>query len=171
MSTSMSTSMSTVMNAATHAPEPRIKNAVFLLPDVLPALLAVNKAASPEGLPIVTIKLIHLRASQINGCAVCCDMHARELKHEGVPDKNINTVAAWREAPWFTPQERAALALTEALTRLADRPDTVTDEIWNEAARLFEEKELMAIVVQISLINVFNRINCATRQIAGAWKG
>jgi AhpD family alkylhydroperoxidase len=165
--------MTTTMNTAAkaHAPEPRIKNAVFLLPDVLPALLAVNKAASPEGLPIVTIKLIHLRASQINGCAVCCDMHARELKKEGEADKRIHTVAAWREAPWFTPQERAALALTEALTRLADRPEAVTDEIWNEAARVFEEKELMAIVVQISLINVFNRINCATRQIAGAWPG
>jgi AhpD family alkylhydroperoxidase len=155
--------------AQTHTLEPRIKNAVFVLPDVLPALLAVNKAAG--GLPSVINKLIHLRASQINGCAVCCDMHARELKQEGEPDKRIHTVAAWREAPWFTPQERAALALTEALTRLADRPEAVTDEIWNEAARLFEEKELMAIVVQISLINVFNRINCATRQVAGAWKG
>ncbi len=154
-----------------HTLEPRIKNAVFLLPDVLPALLAVNKAASPEGLAPVVTKLIHLRASQINGCTVCCDMHARELKTAGEPDKKTHTVAAWREAPWFTPQERAALALTEALTRLADRPDAVTDEIWNEAARVFDEKELMAVVVQISLINVFNRINCATRQIAGAWKG
>ena len=92
--------MSTVMSAVTeaHTLEPRIKNAVFLLPDVLPALLAVNKAASPEGLPPVTIKLIHLRASQINGCAVCCDMHARELKTAGEPDKKIHTVAAWREA-------------------------------------------------------------------------
>ena len=155
--------------AESHTLEPRIKNAVFLLPDVLPALLSVNKATAEAGLPAAIDKLIHLRASQINGCSVCCDMHARELKHEGAPDKKIHTVAAWREAPWFTPQERAALALTEALTRLADRPDAVSDEIWNEAARVFDEKELMAIVVQISLINVFNRINCATRQIAGAW--
>ena len=153
----------------THTLEPRLKNAIYLLPDVLPALLAVNKAASPEGLPLVLLKLVHLRASQINGCGVCCDMHARELKKEGEPDKRINTVAAWRETPWFSPQERAALALTEALTRIADRPEAVTDEIWNEAARVFDEKELMALVVQIGLINVFNRINCATRQIAGAW--
>jgi AhpD family alkylhydroperoxidase len=149
----------------------RLKSPVFVLPDVLPALLAVDKAATTEGLSSVTRKLVHLRASQINGCGVCVDMHAKELKKAKESDERIFAVAAWRDTPYFTPAERAALDLTEAVTRLSDPADPVPDNVWNEAARHYEERDLAALVVQIALINAFNRINCATRQIAGAWKG
>lgn len=147
----------------------RMKNPLIVLPGALNGLMEVDKAASPEGLPFALRKLVHLRASQINGCGVCTDMHARELKKAGEQDKRLHTLAAWRETPWFTDAERAALALTEAVTRIADRGDAVPDEVWAEAARHFDETELAALVLQISLINTFNRINAATRQIAGAW--
>jgi AhpD family alkylhydroperoxidase len=146
----------------------RIKNPVVVIPDVLQALLALDKAATNDGVPYVTRKLVHLRASQINGCSVCVDMHARELKKAGEKDNRIFAAAAWRETPYFTDPERAALALTEAVTRIADRSDAVSDEVWNEAARHYDETALAALVVQIGLINVFNRINAATRQVVGA---
>lgn len=146
----------------------RIKNAVTLFPDVVQAMLAVDKATS--GIDYVTRKLVHLRASQINGCSVCVDMHAKELKKVGVTDERIFAVGAWRETPYFSEAERAALALTEAATRLSDRSDPVPDDIWNEAARHYDEPALGALVVQIALINFWNRLNAATRQIAGQWK-
>jgi AhpD family alkylhydroperoxidase len=146
----------------------RMKNPVFVIPGVLKALQALNKATADENLPDVTRKLVHLRASQINGCSVCVDMHARELREAGEEDSRIFAVAAWRETPYYTGPERAALALTEAITRIADRPDPVPDEIWDEAARHYDETSLAALVVQIGLINVFNRINASTRQMAGA---
>ena len=121
------------------------------------------------GVPHVTRKLVHLRASQINGCSVCVDMHARELKKAGETDERIFAVAAWRETPYFTDAERAALALTEAVTRLSDRPDPVPDEVWDEAARHYDEPALAALIIPIALINVWNRLNAATRQVAGQW--
>ncbi len=146
----------------------RMKNPLVVLPDALKALLAMNKAATDDGLPDTTRKLVHLRASQINGCSVCVDMHARELKQSGEKDERIFAVAAWRETPYFTDAERAALALTEATTRLSDQGDAVSDAVWDEAARHYDEGALAALVLQIALINAFNRINAATRQIAGA---
>ena len=146
----------------------RIKNPVFLIPDALKALLALDKSSEHEGLPYVTRKLVHLRASQINSCSICVDMHARELKKVGEGDNRIFTVAAWRETPYFTEPERAALALTEAVTRIADRPEAVSDEVWDEAARHYDDQALAALVIQIGLINVFNRVNAATRQVVGA---
>ncbi len=115
----------------------------MVLPEAMKALLALSKATHGSGVPAKTIHLVHLRASQINGCAVCVEMHAnaRERK-SGDTDQRLHLVAAWREAPYFTDAERAALALTEALTRVADRPEAVTDEIWNEAARHYDERAL-----------------------------
>ena len=146
----------------------RMKNAVMLFPDVLQAMLAVDKATS--GIDFVTRKLVHLRASQINGCGVCVDMHAKELKKAGVTDERIFAVGAWRETPYFSEAERAALALAEAATRLNDKTDPVPDEIWDEATRHYDEPALGALVVQIALINFWNRLNATTRQIAGQWK-
>ena len=145
----------------------RMKNPLIVLPDALKALLAVDKSTEKADVSYVMRKLVHLRASQINGCSVCVDMHARELRKANETDERIFAVAAWREAPYFTDAERAALALTEAATRLSDRPDPVPDEVWDEAARHFDEPALAALVVQIGLINAFNRINAATRQVAG----
>jgi AhpD family alkylhydroperoxidase len=147
----------------------RMTNPIMVLPDALKALLALDKATANDDVSYVTRKLVHLRASQINGCSVCVDMHAHELKKAGESDKRIFAVGAWREAPYFTDAERAALALAEATTRLADREDPVPDKVWDEAARHYDEEALSALVIQIALINVFNRINAATRQIAGQW--
>jgi len=119
--------------------------------------------------PRTTINLVQLRASQINGCSVCVDMHARDMKRAGETDERLFAVAAWRDAPYFTDAERAALALAEALTRLDDRADAVPDDVWNEAARHYDERELSALLLSIALINVWNRLNVATRQVAGEW--
>ena len=147
----------------------RMKNPVVVYPDALQALLALDKVATSDDLPFVTRKLVHLRASQINGCGFCTNMHSGELKKAGQKDERLFTVASWREAPWFTDSERAALALTEALTRIADNPDGVPDAVWDEAARHYDAKALAALILQIGLINTFNRINVAIRQPAGAW--
>lgn len=147
----------------------RMKSPAYVLPEALEALLALNKASEHPDLPAVTRKLVHLRASQINGCGVCVDMHAQELKTAGESDKRIFAVGAWRETPYFTDAERAALNLAEYLTRAADTPDAVPDHVWNEAARHYEEKPLAALIFQIGLINTFNRMNLAVKQVAGAW--
>ena len=147
----------------------RMKNPLMLVPDALKAMLALDKSTANDNLPDITRKLVHLRASQINGCSVCVDMHAHELKKAGDTDKRIFALAAWRETPYFNDAERAALALTEATTRLADRSDAVPDDVWNEAARHYDEPALAALVLQIALINAFNRVNAATRQVAGQW--
>jgi len=147
----------------------RMKNPVFILPDAMKAILALNKSAEPDSLPLATRKLVHLRASQINGCSVCVDMHSKELKQAGESDERIFAVGAWREAPFYSDAERAALALTEAVTRLSDLPDPVPDAIWEEAARHYDERGLAALVIQIAAINAWNRINAATRQVAGQW--
>ncbi len=147
----------------------RMANPALSVPGAFDAMRALAKAAGQGGLPEVTAGLVHLRASQINGCSVCVQMHARDLKDRGESDERIWGVAAWREAPFFTDAERAALALTEAVTRLSDQADPVPDEIYAEAARHFEEPVLACLILHISLINAWNRLNAATRQVAGVW--
>lgn len=151
--------------------QPRMTHVVGLVPDAFKAMLALSKAAENDALSTTTRFMVHLRASQINGCSFCAEMHSRELKEAGESDERVWTVAAWREAPYFTEAERAALELTEALTRLADRPDPVPDEIWNEAASHYDETSLAALTIEIASINVWNRFNVATRQPAGAGLG
>lgn len=148
--------------------KPRMRNPVALIPDAMRALQAVSRAASGRGVPRRTLELVHLRASQINGCGFCLDMHARNLKEAGESDERLFAVAAWREAPYFTAAERAALALAEAATRLSDRADPVPNDVWDEAARHYDEAGLAALVLAIAAINAWNRINVTTRQIAGA---
>jgi AhpD family alkylhydroperoxidase len=145
----------------------RIQSPALLLPGVMEALRSLSESIRDAGVPDTTHYLMHLRASQINGCSVCVDMHSRELVHAGEPAERINTVAAWREVSYFTDAERAALALTEATTRLADHPDAVSDEIWDEAARHHSEPQLAALVASIAAINAWNRLNAATRQPSG----
>jgi AhpD family alkylhydroperoxidase len=151
--------------------QPRIDNLAQTVPvpDAIQALLKLGNATQQAGLPATTHYLLELRASQINGCSICVDMHSRELKAAGEPDERIFTVAAWRETPYVTDAERAALALTEAVTRLADRPDPVPAEVWDEAARHYDETQLAVLVISIATINTWNRINAATRQITGEW--
>ncbi|MGH6991853.1 MAG: carboxymuconolactone decarboxylase family protein [Caulobacteraceae bacterium] len=146
----------------------RMRNPVTVLPKAMQALFALGKAAEVPGIPATIHKLVQLRASQINGCGFCVDMHARELEEMGESSRRINAVAAWRDAPFFTEQERAALALGEAMTRIADRPDPVSDEVWSAASKHFDEEAISALMVSIALINVWNRLNVAIHQEAGA---
>ena len=147
----------------------RMSNIAMIVPDAMKALQALGKSAEQGGVPPKTIGLVQLRASQINGCSVCVDLHPRFMKQAGETDERLFAVAAWRDAPYFTDAERAALALAESLTRLSDRPDPVPDDVWNEAARHYDEQGLAALVIAIATINVWNRLNAATRQVAGEW--
>jgi AhpD family alkylhydroperoxidase len=149
----------------------RIDNPAVTVPGALKALQAIADAAKQADIPETTLYLIELRASQINSCGVCVDIHSRELKHAGEPDERINTVAVWRDVSYFTEAERAALALTEAATRLADRPDPVPDDVWDDAARHYDEAQLAALVLAIAAINTWNRLNVTTRQVGGEWVG
>ncbi|MDK4702823.1 carboxymuconolactone decarboxylase family protein [Rhizobium sp. CNPSo 4062] len=146
----------------------RMKNPVLVLPETLQALLAVSNSIKDRGLSENIMDLVHLRISQINGCSVCTDMGFRKLQKAGETMERIVGVSAWREMPYFSDAERAALALGEAVTRLADRPDAVTDEIWNEATRHYDEKALSALIIAIAIDNVWNRLNSTVRQQAGA---
>ncbi len=147
----------------------RMTNPAITVPGAMEAVQKLGAAVRRAGVPASTLYLIEMRASQINGCSVCLDMHSRELKAAGEPDERIFMVGAWREAPYYSDAERAALALTEAATRLADRSDPVPDEVWEEAARHYDESQLAGLVVAIAAINAWNRINAATRQITGEW--
>jgi AhpD family alkylhydroperoxidase len=139
------------------------------VPGALDAFRALGASATAAGIPDITLYLVQLRASQINGCSVCVDLHSRELEHAGERPAHIFAVAAWRESTYFDEAERAALALTEAATRLADRSDAVPDEVWDEAARHYDEAQLAALVIAIATINAFNRVNAMTRQPSGEW--
>ena len=145
----------------------RMNNPAAVLPDAMTAINALYKAAHSAGVAPATLELVHLRASQINGCSACVDSGARSAKKNGETDERLFAVAAWRETDYFTGAERAALALAEAATRLADRADAVPDEIWADAAKHFNEQELAPIVLWIATTNFFNRLNATTRQPAG----
>jgi AhpD family alkylhydroperoxidase len=147
----------------------RINNPVMSIPGALDGIRDFGMSARTTGVSEETLALVQLRASQINGCAVCADMHSRELEIMGCSSERLHTLAAWRETPYFSDAERAALALTEAATRIADNPDSVSDEIWDEAARHYSEQELGGLVVSIAAINAFNRLNATTRQPTGPW--
>jgi AhpD family alkylhydroperoxidase len=149
----------------------RIDNPALAVPGALQALQGIANAVKQADIPETTLYLVELRASQINSCGVCVDIHSRELKHAGEPDERINTVAVWRDVSYFTEAERAALALTEAATRLADRPDPVQDHVWDDAARHYDDAQLAALVLAIASINAWNRLNVTTRQITGEWVG
>jgi AhpD family alkylhydroperoxidase len=149
--------------------EPRMSHPVFLVPAAMKALAAYGQAAKGLGVPVATLELAHLRASQINGCSVCVELHGTALKKEGESDERLLTVAAWRDAPYFTDAERAALDLAEAVTRVADRGDPVTDDVWAEVTRHYDEQGICALLIAITGVNVWNRLNAATHQVAGAW--
>ena len=149
----------------------RMTNPAMVFPNAMRGLLALGKSAKKAGVPPWTVLLVHLRASQINGCSYCVEMHSRELRQAGETDERIFAVAAWREAPYFTDAERAALALAEEATRLSDRADPVPDEIWEEAARHYDEPALAVLIIEIVLINAWNRLTVITRQPAGSGPG
>ncbi|QVQ55150.1 carboxymuconolactone decarboxylase family protein [Spiractinospora alimapuensis] len=130
-------------------------------------IFATEKYLDESALPHTVLELVKIRASQINGCGYCVDMHSRDAKKAGETDERLFTVAAWRETEYFTDAERAALTLTEAVTRMADTPDPVPDDVWNEAARHFDEESLSALVLTIAQINLLNRIAVPLHKTAG----
>jgi AhpD family alkylhydroperoxidase len=147
----------------------RMKNPAMILSEAGPGIQALISAVHQGGVSRTTLDLVHLRVSQINGCTACVEGGSCSAESAGETAERLFAVAAWRDAPYFTAAERAALALGEAATRLADRADAVPDEVWNEAARHYGEKELAALVLWIALSNLFNRINVSTRQAPGGW--
>jgi AhpD family alkylhydroperoxidase len=155
-------------NIGTMTP-PRIQNPASILADAGPGIQALIRAAHQGGVPRKTLELVHLRVSQINGCSACVDSSSRAALKSGETQERLLAVSAWRHGPYFTEAERAALALAEDVTRLADRPDAVPDEVWSGAARHYDEKGLAALVLWIAVSNLFNRFNVSTRQPVGAW--
>ncbi|WP_067486430.1 carboxymuconolactone decarboxylase family protein [Actinomadura hibisca] len=131
-------------------------------------LLDVETFLGGTEVPKRTLELVKLRVSQINGCGLCVDMHSHDAKRGGETDERLWSVAAWREASWYTDEERAALALAEAATRIADNGAGVPDEVWDQAADHYGEKELAALIMAIATINAWNRIHVTIRTPAGA---
>jgi AhpD family alkylhydroperoxidase len=141
-------------------------NPALTLDGALPALQGITKAVSRVPLD-VSLELLALRAGQINGCSVCVDMHAKAARRQGESEERVFAVGAWRDAPFFSDAERAALELTEAITRIADRPDPIPDAVYDAAAEHFDEQQLGAIILTIAATNLWNRVNLATRQVSG----
>ena len=149
---------------------PRIPNPVYTVKGALEAIHALGAAIGKIGLDPMLIELLNQRASQINGCSVCLEGHGRILRKGGESDARLDSLAGWRDSPHFSAAERTALALTEAMTRMADAPHAVSDEIWDAAAQHFSPEELAGLVLSIAGINLFNRINVATGQVGGSWQ-
>jgi AhpD family alkylhydroperoxidase len=143
---------------------PRMTQPVYVLEDALPALQAVGKAVSRARVPI-NLEFVSLRASQINGCSWCVDMHAKALREAGESEERVYGIGAWRELPYYSDAERAALALTEAATRIADTSEPVPDAIYDAAAEHFDERQMAGLVLAIAQINLWNRLNVVTRQV------
>ena len=149
--------------------EPRTStHPIFALPGALPAMQQLHQSAADAGVDPALRELIALRVSQINGCGFCVHMHSRDLRKAGEADERIDTVAAFRESPWFSDAERAALALAEAVTRVADRSEPVPDDLWAEATAHWDETQVAAILLSAAATGVWNRLNAAVRQPAGA---
>jgi AhpD family alkylhydroperoxidase len=148
-----------------------MSNPATVIPDAMKAVLGLWKASKKGGVPETTLELVHLRASQVNGCGACVVSGSESARKNGVTDEQVFAVAAWRDTPYFTDAERAALALAESVTRLSDRPDPVPDDVWAEAAKHYDDQGMAALLLAIATTNVFNRLNAATRQVAGSWGG
>jgi AhpD family alkylhydroperoxidase len=145
----------------------RVKNPASVLPGAMEGIQTLTASAFKSSAPAEVLHLVHLRASQINGCSACVDGGIKHAKAAGVADDRLHMVAAWREAPIFSDAERAALTLAEAVTRLDSR-DAVPDDVWAAAAAHYDERALAGLILWIALTNLFNRVNIATRQVAGA---
>lgn len=146
----------------------RMINPATVLPDTMIGIQSIYKAIYSGGLPQTTLELVHLRASQINGCSACVHAGVTSATKAGETAERLHAVAAWYESPLFDDAERAALALAEAATRLADRPGAVSEELWAEASRHYDENQLAALVLMIATTNFFNRINTTIKEPAGA---
>lgn len=133
-------------------------------------IVAAGRAVADVGVPASTRELVLLRASQINGCGFCVDMHTKDALAAGETTVRLNLVAAWREATVFTEAERAALELAEQGTRIADAAGGVPDDVWANAAKHYDENQLAALVATVAVINAFNRLNVMLQQPAGDYQ-
>ncbi|MEU6089912.1 carboxymuconolactone decarboxylase family protein [Streptomyces sp. NPDC047085] len=148
--------------------ESRMKNPAFVLPDAMKGIGSIIKAIGQGGITHELQEIVALRASQLNGCSACVHAHVQNLRKAGESEERIATVAAWREAPFFTDAERAALELAERTTRLADRSeDAVSDELWDRLRGYYGEEQLSALILLIGVTNFFNRLNAVVREPAG----
>lgn len=145
--------------------EARLKNTVN--PDLMTAIQHLHKAIAAGGVDPRLLSLVHLRASQINGCSPCVFASVAAAKKAGETEERLHHVTAWRDTPFFTEEERSALALTEAATRIQDGAAGVTDEIWDAAAEHFGAEQLGALTLEIAMTNFFNRINRTLGEQAG----
>lgn len=145
----------------------RMKNPAARVPKVMQAAYALGAAVKESTVPAKTLKMIHLRASQINNCGFCVDMHAKELQAMGETLERVVSIAAWRDTPYYSEAERAVLALTESATRLADRSDAVPDEVWEEVKRHYDEDQIASLLLNVAMINFWNRLTVSVRQVAG----
>lgn len=146
----------------------RMPNPATVMPDVVTGVQQIFKAMHRGGAPAATLELVHLRVSQINGCSACVHGGVASARKAGETVDRLMMVATWRESDLFTPAERAALAVAEAATRLADTPGAVTDEMWSELVEHHDDKAVAAIILMVALTNFFNRINTTVREPAGA---
>ena len=146
----------------------RMKNPALVLPDAKKGIGSLFQAMHSSGIAPTTLELVHLRVSQINGCCACVDSGVISARKAGESDDRLLRLPAWRETELFTDAERAALALAEQATRMADRPDPVSDEVFGEAADHFSEPELSAVILMVATTNFFNRINVTIHEPAGA---
>jgi AhpD family alkylhydroperoxidase len=160
------------MSMATVTPKSRLKSPAMIIPEATAPLQALGQLlGSVPGAAGRALALAMMRASQLNGCALCLDGSCLTLRNLGESEDRLLAVSTWRESTRFTAPERAALALGEAMTRLSDRPDPVPDSVWDEVARHFGERELAYFVLGIATINLYNRINVTTNQVAAEWGG
>ncbi|MCK9921714.1 carboxymuconolactone decarboxylase family protein [Frankia sp. AgPm24] len=146
----------------------RMKNPAAVIAEAWPAIAALNAASESADVPLVTLALVHLRVSQVNGCSACVDAGVRDALKAGETPERLGAVVAWRDTTYFNDAERAALALAEGATRLSDRTDPVPDDVWNEAVRHYDDRGMASLLLKIATTNVFNRLNAITKQTAGA---
>lgn len=167
MTTTATTTATTTTSGTATTLTARMPQPAQVVPGAMDALLALGGAISRSGLSEVTRELVYIRASQLNGCGVCLVQHPRTARRLGVQEDKLSAIAGWRDAPYFDDAERAALELAEAVTRLGEGGGAVSDEVWARAAEHFDDGRLAALVLGIATVNLWNRLNVATRQVAG----
>ena len=150
--------------------QPRMANPATIIPQAYKGIGNLLAASASGGLPASTVELVALRVSQLNGCAACIQGHVVTGPDAGLTTSQMVGLAAYRESPYFDEAEKVALELADALTKLAGAEDAVPDELWREVTKHYDEKQVAALILAIATHNLFNRINVATRQVAGAWK-
>ncbi len=147
----------------------RMKNPAVVIPEAMQAIQSLIASTRKSTVPANTLELTHLCASQINGCSWCIESGTKSATKSGESPERLLAVSAWRTSPLFDDAERAALGLTEAVTRLADQDDPVPDPVWEEATKHYNETELATQILWITTTNDFNRLNVSTRQVPGSW--